>query len=355
MNRLPGQADTSDDPDGYLTAADLVARLDRYRQLLDAPIFEHTTVTGVRRASPGFIVDTDAASWRADAVVIATGASHTARIPAVAAALPETIDQIQALDYRNPGQLRPGDVLIVGASASGVQIADELQRAGRSVTLAVGDHVRLPRTYRGCDIYWWMHTIGLLDERHDALVDLPRARRLPSAQLIGSPERRSLDLNQLHAAGVQITGRLVGITGSRAQFSGSLANLTTSADLKLHRLLDRIDHHIADHGPTHIGPASRPPPTQLPAATTDTPLDRFDTIVWAAGHRAQHPFIEPPMLDGHGHLRHHGGITDVPGLYVLGLPVTRRRSSGLIAGISADAADLSDHLTAHLANQPNAA
>jgi putative flavoprotein involved in K+ transport len=355
MNRLPGERDNGDEPDGYLSAAELGARLDDYRQHIDAPVFEHTTVTSVRRASTGLDVDTDSGSWHASAVVVATGAAQTPHIPAVAAALPADLDQMHALSYRNPGQLRPGEVLVVGASASGVQIADELQRAGRPVTLAVGDHVRLPRTYRDRDIYWWMHTIGLLDERANAIVDLPRARRLPSAQLIGTAERRTLDLNHLHAAGVEITGRLAGINGGRAQFSGSLANLSASADLKLHRLLDRIDQHIVDHGFTNVGPAERPRPTDLPPAVTGVQLDRFATVVWATGYRANHRFIDPTLLDRHGRLRHHEGATEIPGLYVLGLPVTRRRSSGLIAGIGADASELTDHLVEHLADKRDAA
>jgi putative flavoprotein involved in K+ transport len=215
--------------------------------------------------------------------------------------------------------------------------------------------VRLPRTYRDRDIYWWMHTIGLLDERHDAIVDLPRARRLPSAQLIGTAERRTLDLNQLHAAGVEITGKLAGVNCRRAQFSGSLANLTTSADLKLHRLLDRIDQHIADHSLTGIGPADRPPTTELPPATTDVRLDRFATLIWATGYRSNHRFMDHTLLDRHGRLHHHGGVTEMPGLYVLGLPVTRRRSSGLISGIGADARELTEHLLEHLAEARNAA
>jgi putative flavoprotein involved in K+ transport len=355
MNRLPGEPVSSDDPDGYMSAAGLVARLDGFRRRIDAPIFEHTTVTGVRRASTGLAVDTAEGSWRASAVVIATGAARQPHIPAVAAALPAGTVQLHALSYRNPRQLPAGDILVVGASASGVQIADELARAGHAVTLAVGDHVRLPRTYRDRDIYWWMHTIGLLDERHDAIVDLPRARRLPSAQLIGTDARRTVDLNHLHAAGVEITGRLAGISSGRAQFSGSLANLTASADLKLHRLLDRIDQHIAGHSLTGLCPADRPPPTELPPATTEARLDRFATLIWATGYRSNHRFIDDALLDRHGRLRHHGGVTEIPGLYVLGLPVTRRRSSGLIAGIVADAGELTEHLVEHLAEARNAA
>ncbi len=172
---------------------------------------------------------------------MATGPGAEPRVPAVAAALPPGIARLTALDYRRPAQLGPGGVLVVGASASGVQIADELRRSGRQVTLAVGEHIRLPRTYRGRDIHWWLDAIGQFDERHDEVADLARARRLPSPQLIGSASRRTLDLGALSAAGVEIVGRLVGVAGRRAQFSGSLAAVVAAADLKQDRLLARID------------------------------------------------------------------------------------------------------------------
>ena len=162
--------------------------------------------------------------------------------------MPDHIAQVTPIAYRNPDQIGDGSVLVVGASASGLQIADELARAGRDVTLAVGDHVRLPRTYRGMDIHWWMDTVGQLDERYDEIEDLTRARRLPSLQLVGSPERRTLGLNTLPPRVCTWSGRLVGRSGHRAQFSGSFANMCTSADLKQQRLLDRLDEYAAEHG-----------------------------------------------------------------------------------------------------------
>jgi hypothetical protein len=144
-------------------------------------------------------------------------------------------------DYRNPGLIPPGGVLVVGASASGVQIADELQRSGRSVTLAVGEHVRMPRTYRGRDIFWWLDASGVLDERYEAQPDLVRARNLRSMQLVGSPQRETVDLNALRRRGVRLVGRFVGVRDDVAQFSGALPNVCALADLKLGRLLDTLD------------------------------------------------------------------------------------------------------------------
>src|SRR5690606_35579165 len=137
--------------------------------------------------------------------------------------------------------LDPGPVRVVGASATGLQLADEIRASGRDVFLAVGEHIRKPRLYRGRDIQWWLDAAGILDERYDEVDDIVRARRVPWPQLVGSPERRTLDLNALTARGVRLVGRLAGVDGTRLLFSGSLANHCAMADLKLVRLLERID------------------------------------------------------------------------------------------------------------------
>ena len=354
MNRLPGD-NAPLDPDGYLTAGELVARLEQYPLQSDAPILEHTTVTSLRSTTAGFTIDTDRGRWSCRAAVIATGANSQPSLPGPAALLPARIDQLHSLHYRNPDRVGPGGVLVVGASSSGVQIADELHRAGRSVTIAVGDHVRLPRTYRGRDIYWWMHGIGLLDERYDSIPDLARARQLPSAQLIGTPEQRSLDLATLSASGVRITGRLVGATATSAQFSGSLANHVASADLKLSRLLDRIDRYVPEHSGLPLDPIDRPEPVRLPVAANEIPLDQFETVVWATGLRPADSWLDPQLLGRRGEIAHDGGITAIPGLYVIGRPVTRRRSSGLIVGIGSDAVELTEHLRRQLDRSSTAA
>jgi putative flavoprotein involved in K+ transport len=237
----------------------------------------------------------------------------------------------------------------VGASASGAQIADELQRSGRDVTLAVGDHVRLPRTYRGMDIHWWMNTIGLLDDRYDEVEDITRARRLPSLQLVGTPEKRTLDLNALTDAGVQLVGRLAGVAGSIAQFSGSFANHCTSADLKMNRLLDDIDDHATRLGlDRELSAPERPRPTAIGKASTSLDLRDVDTVIWATGFRPKYPWIEQHLLDRKGAIRHDGGIMERPGMYVLGLPFTRRRKSSFIDGVGPDAVELTGHLAQHL-------
>jgi putative flavoprotein involved in K+ transport len=165
MTRLPGWSYSGPDPDGYMSAAEVASFLDGYRRSFDAPVVGDTRVDLVTPSDTGYTVITNRGHVRTKSVVIATGACSTPHVPAISGELPGHIQQISPTNYRNPGQLDDGGVLVVGASASGAQLADELSRSGRDVTIAVGDHVRLPRSYRGMDIHWWMDQLGTLDER----------------------------------------------------------------------------------------------------------------------------------------------------------------------------------------------
>jgi putative flavoprotein involved in K+ transport len=352
MSRLPGFQYRGDDPDGYMTGSEVISFLAAYRRSFDAPVQAHTSVETVAETTDGFRLATNQGEVRSRVVVIATGAASNPRIPALASDLPSHIHQVTPIHYRNPDQLDNGRVLVVGASASGAQLADELARSGRHVTLAVGDHVRLPRMYRGMDIHWWMDAIGRLDERYDEVEDIVRARRLPSLQLVGSPDKHDLDLNSLHAAGVQLVGRFAGLTGaggSTAQFSGSFANQCASADLKLGRLLDTIDEFATTTGlDDELTAPYRPEPTRVPPADTTQNLRHVSTVIWATGFKPHYPWLDPALLDHKGAIRHNGGVLERPGMYVLGLPFTRRRKSSFIDGVGPDAIDLSAHLAAYL-------
>lgn len=351
MTRLPGYAYRGDDPDGYLAAADVVELIKGYAKESGAPVRANTTVMSVRQAERGYLVQTDQDLWHARTVVLAAGASVVAKVPALQGGVPADITTLTPADYRNPGQLPDGGVLVVGASASGVQIAGELHRSGRHVTLAVGEHVRMPRTYRGRDILWWMDAAGLLDQRYDQIPDLGRARNLPSMQLIGSPERSTVDLNSLRQLGVRLVGRLAGIRDGVAQFSGSLPNMVALADLKLGRLLDTIDAWASRAGLDGSGAPERFAPTVIPAAaplTLDLRSGAVRTILWATGFRPDLSWLDVGVFDRHGRARHDGGVTASPGLYLMGMPFLRRRKSTLIDGAAADAADLSGHLARYL-------
>ena len=332
-----------------------IAFLERYAAVSAAPVQTHTTVTSVRPCDDGYTVATNQGEWRCRVVVLASGACNIASAPAFAEAAPATINSLTPMAYRHPGQLDEGGVLVVGASASGIQIAEEIHRSGRPVTLSVGEHVRAPRLYRGRDIQWWMDAVGIFDDRYDDLENLARARRLPSIQLIGSETRRTLDLNSLTDIGVQLAGRLAGISDGKAQFSGSLSNMGALADLKMNRLLDTIDAWATAHGlDGEVDPPHRFAPTRVdPAAPLGIDLRRGDirTIIWATGYRPDYSWLDAPVFDLRGRVRHTGGVVDnAPGMYVIGLPVLRCRRSTFIDGAGNDARYLSAHLAAYLAN-----
>ena len=209
----------------------------------------------------------------------------------------------------------------------------------------------MPRTYRGKDILWWMDAAGLLDERYDQIPDLARARNLPSMQLVGSPERITVDLNSLSRLGVQLVGRLAGIRDGVAQFSGSWPNMFALADLKLERLLDTIDAWATQAGLDSSGPPQRFAPTAIPARaplTLDLRSGAIRTILWATGFRPDLSWLDVEVFDRKDRVRHDGGVTASPGLYLMGMPFLRRRKSTLIDGAAADAADLSGHLARYL-------
>ncbi len=285
--------------------------------------------------------------------MLATGAFNIAQVPKLSEELPSGIAQLTTAQYRNPGSLEAGGVMVVGAAASGAQIADEIHRSGRPVTLAVGEHVRAPRMYRGRDIQWWMDATGLNDERYDQVENLRRARSLSSFQLAGYSDRRNIDLNALTSLGVKLVGRLAAVRDGKVQFSGSLRNLCELADLKLNRLLNTMDDWAVENGVSdEVGPPHRPEPTRVEASPPlglDLVRAGIRTIVWATGFRPDYSWLHVPVLDLKGNIRHDGGVvTEAPDLYVLGLPFLRRRKSSLIDGVGDDARDLSAHLVSHL-------
>jgi len=349
--RVPGLAYDGDDPDGFMDVSEVVSFIERYARLVGPSLETHTNVESVRQNGAGYQVVTDRGIWHAPTVVLATGACNIPKVPAFAADLPGSIASCTPMDYSNPSALPNGGVLVVGASASGVQIAEEVHASGRPVTLAVGEHVRMPRTYRGKDILWWMDRTGLHDERYDEVDDIKRARRVPAPQLVGKPERTTLDLNALTEQGVRLVGRFAGIADGKAQFSGSLRNKCALADLKLGRLLDTIDEWVDEEGlDGEVEPACRFPPTRVedsPPLTLDFAEHGIRTAIWATGFEADHSWLDLPVLDHKGRLRHDGGVvSESPGLYRIGLNFLRRRTSSFIHGAAAAARDPVGHLAA---------
>jgi putative flavoprotein involved in K+ transport len=352
QSRLPGHHYDGPDPDGYMTMPEVIDFISRFAAASDAPVRTNTTVTSVMSSGDGYRVVTTDGEIRCRSVVIASGACNLSSVPVVSASLPPDVEQITPFDYRDPSQLPDGGVLVVGASATGVQLADEIHRSGRPVTLAVGEHVRLPRRYRGHDVLWWMDRSGVWNERFGDIDDLTRARRLPSPQLVGAPGT-TLDLNALTAKGVELVGRLSASRDGWALFSGGLRNMFALADLKLNRLLDTFDAWARGTG--DLGEPERFEPTRPPEASRvrlDLRSGEIRTIVWATGFRPDYSWLDVPVLDAKGNLRHDGGVVvDSPGMVVLGLPVLRRRKSSFIHGAEDDARELVDHLAGYLGHR----
>ena len=347
MNTLPGEAYRGPDPNGFSSAAAFNGHLTRYAGSFGAPVEEKSGVHLLRKRDHQFEVVTGRAAWLATNVIIATGWCDRPAMPAAARALPADVHQIVPGEYRNPGSLPSGAVLVVGASATGVQLADELRAAGRDVTIAVGRHTRMPRTYRGMDIYRWLDRLGLLDTTIDEMPDRRRARHEPSAQLVGRPDHRRLDLATLQADGVRLAGRVLAIDGHRVRLAADLPATVAAADERMRGLLRRIDQHIEANGLGHeMLAADRIRAVALTRAVGDLDLRAagIRTVVWATGYRRSYRWLRLPVLDASGEIRQRHGRTPVPGLYVLGQRFQHHRSSNFIGGVGRDAAFVADHL-----------
>ena len=355
QTRLPGFRYEGPDPDAYMSMPELITFLENYAASFSAPVETATTVLAVEGAGPHFRVRTNRGTWLAHNVVIATGYSDLPYVPPLARQLSPRIVQVVPTQYRSPEQLSPGGVLVVGASATGVQLADEIHASGRPVTLAVGRHLRLPRTYRKRDILWWLDAMGVFDDTADGVFDIQTSRRQPSLQLVGRSDAPSLDVAALRRRGVRVCGRLVGADHERVSFNDDLIASTVASDVKLAQLLRRIDTFISQTPlPGTVGAPEPFEPTWTSALgvterTVDLKADRIDTVIWATGYTRRYPWLKAPLLDERGEIRQRSGITPVPGLYVLGMHFQRRRKSAFIDGVGDDAAFLADRIVGRAA------
>ena len=353
--KLPGYCYNGDDSDGFLTMPETIRFIEQYADFISAPVREHTTVTSVGLDDGLYKIVTAQGDWLSNTLVVASGACNLPRVPALADSIPESISMLTPMQYRSPEQLDKGGVLVVGASASGLQIAEEIHLSGRPVTIAVGEHVRLPRTYRSRDVQWWMDASGVLDERYDEVDDIVRARNVPSPQLVGTPDRFTLDLNRLTSLGVKLRGRIAAINENKLLFSGSLRNTCALADLKMGRLLDTIDEWASENGfDDKVDPPQRYPATEVedsPPLMLDLAKGEISTIVWATGYKPDLSWMNIPVLDRKGKIKHEGGVVvDSPGMYLLGATFLRRRKSSFIHGAEDDARDLSEKMVIYLNN-----
>ncbi len=351
MTRLPGWYYAGPDPDGFQAAGTFARHLGRYASSFEAPVLTGTEVASLTSGlAGGYLLHTNHGTWRTRSVVIATGPHAT---PVIPAALERAAVSIITSDrYRNPRRLHRGGVLVVGASSSGVQIADELVRSGREVVLAVGRHTRMPRRYRGMDAFWWLTATGRLDRTIDEVRDPAASRHEPSLQLIGrnarSDDDADVDLAALQSRGVRLSGRLLSLDGHRARFGDRLADDVTDADRRLRRLLDSVDRYVDQAGLAgEVWPARRPTPVTTVSAPPllDLHAEGIRTVVLATGYRPDNAWVRLPIKAEDGSIRQYRGVTDAPGVYVVGQRFQHRRDSGFVDGARHDARAVVAHLT----------
>jgi len=356
MSRLPRWSYQGRHPDAFMAASELVGYLESYARSFDPPVRQWTSALDVQSANDGYRITTTSDIWSARNVVIAAGPRP--RVPQPASRLHPDIRQLHTNRYRNTASLPAGGVLVVGASASGVQIAAELRHAGREVVLAAGSHTRLPRRYRGMDIMWWLEQIGALDRTVDDARDARQARQEPSAQLVGGAGAPDLNLSRLRDLGVVVTGRLADIDGYLARFHDDLPLTTATAEGRLRRTLRRIDQYVAASGlEDELLPAADPVRVVLSSGPRSLELRTagISTVVWATGFHHVYPWLRVPVADSRGELRQYRGITPARGLYVIGLRYMHRRKSQFIDGARHDAQTIVEHLVGAGRSRPASA
>jgi putative flavoprotein involved in K+ transport len=342
--KLPEFPFPHDDPDGFATTREIVDYIDAYAAFVAPPIRCGVEVTRLRRGDElCFIAETTDGLIDADNVVVATGPYQRALVPDLLR--DNAIFQLHAGGYKNPKQLPPGAVLIVGAGASGAQIAEELRRAGRDVYLSVGRHTRLPRRYRGRDLMWWFDKLGFLRRTPEE-----RGPPRPYPTISGAYGGHTIDLRRFAAAGITLLGRLQSAPQGIAHFAADLAENLAFGDAVYSEFLNFADAYVREHGlDMPQDPAARakwPDPLCVtePLRRLDLAASDIGAVIWATGYGVDFGWIDLPVLDARGEPRHVGGVTALPGLYFLGLPWMTTVNSSFLAGVGDDAAALAGHI-----------
>lgn len=344
------------DPDGFMARDEITRRTAAYAGVIDAPVRLGTEVRRVSAGdgrAPGLRVHTDHGTIRARQVIAATGAFHTPKIPAAAAGLTSRVHQLHAHHYRNPAALPPGGVLVIGSGQTGVQLAEELQAAGRSVTLSVGHCGRAPRRYRGHDYFWWIRRLvergselGLPLPTVDTLPD-PRVRFACNPHLSGHGGGHDTNLRAFAASGMRLVGRFEAVDGEQVTFAPDLAANLRYADeffdLRFRALFDAYAERAGIDAP----PDDREPVVfEVPEVTRlDLAPERISTVLWTTGYTPDYGWLDPPILDESGLPRHVRGVSEVAGLTFLGLLWQHDNASANLAGVASDAAYLADRWT----------
>lgn len=344
---LPGFAYDGSDPDGFMPRDEIVDYVERYRDFVDAPLESPVEVTGISPTDNGWQLATDAGDWRAHQVVVAAGSFQRGAAPRGAAGMSSDMHQIHSGAYRNPGELPAGGVLVVGSGQSGCQIADDLHQAGRDVWLSMGSATRVPRRYRGRDLFSWVLDIGLLEAPMSEHPQGPEARYQANPQASGRDGGKDINLRAFGRDGVHLLGRFVGAEGSRARFAPDLIERLDAADAACEQLVQGIEQYIASTG-MDLPPDDREPVEWVPSnvpETIDLEDEHISTVIWGTGYSRDYSWIDGLDTDARGYPVTERGVTALPGLYFVGLHGMHSLSSGLFWGVGADA----EHVVSHVA------
>jgi putative flavoprotein involved in K+ transport len=351
MSSLPSFPYEGDDPDGFLTRNEVVAYLEAYVDRFDPPLKTGVEVLSVRQRGAGYTVDTTDDAYETTNVVVATGPFQRPRIPEFGAELPSSVRQLHTSRYRNPDQLDPGGVLVVGSGQSGVQIAKELHESGRDVYLSVGKAAKAPRRYRGRDIVSWMVAMGGF-EATVASLDSPADRFAPNPYVSGTDGGQEIDLLELAADGMTLLGRAESVEGGRLVVADDLEENLRNAYRFYAGMLDQIDDLIETEGIDAPDPEFVPRDPESISVESVRELDlaaaNVQTVIWATGFRFDFDWVEPATFDEYGYPVHDRGVTDTPGLYFFGLPWLHTGGSALLFGVGGDAKYVTDHILERL-------
>jgi putative flavoprotein involved in K+ transport len=332
--QLPGGAYGGDDPDAFMLRDDIVAHFKRYAASFGAPVRERVAVTSLRRANGGFVLGTSDGPLEARSVVLSTGAYQRPHRPAGAATLPADLLQIDVEDYRSPGELPPGAVLVVGSGQTGCQIAEELHEAGRDVFLACGRAPWAPRRLGEHDVVWWLNEAGFLDEALPG----PEARLFANVQATGHGGGHDLHYRTLQRMGVTLLGHFVGADGRRARFAPDLGESVAWGDQRNEQLMDKLGKLASERGlPLEI-PEREPFHASAPE---ELDITGFGAVIFTSGFRPDYEswVACPGAFDEYGFPVHEECASAVtPGLYFVGVHFLRKRKSSLLIGVGEDAA-----------------
>jgi putative flavoprotein involved in K+ transport len=341
---LPYDGGAPDDFSHYGTVVDL---LQRYADMQHAPVREGVEVISADPISDGWGLVTSAAQMETRALVLATGPFQAPVVPTLASSLPPDVVQLHANAYRNPGQLPPGDVLVVGTGASGAQIAEELLTVGRRVFVSVSRHRRIPRRFRGHDVFWWLERMGWLDRTR---ADWPDGRMPPSLVVTGVGGGHDVDVRALQRDGAVLAGRVADISNGRVRFADNLGGLLDAADAAYDGFVQAADEYARQHGvdaPPHQE-APRPR-SSVPALTEiDVRAEGISSVVWCTGYRLDLDWVGVPLVGPDGSALQERGVTAYRGLYLLGHHWMHTFKSGTFLGVGDDADYLAGQITSFM-------